>query len=64
MSSKLILGAVAILGLASCGVEQERQVVLPQSENSVLPWNIQQEGEGLGQFGALQRLGGLLNRSQ
>ncbi|MBK1834547.1 hypothetical protein [Roseibacillus ishigakijimensis] len=42
------------LGLASCATEKERQVVLPESEESDLPWNSMREGEGLGQFGAFQ----------
>ncbi|MGJ8725938.1 MAG: hypothetical protein ACSHYB_15395 [Roseibacillus sp.] len=59
MSLKMILGSVAALvltfGFASCAVEEERKVVLPQSDESELPWNRMQEGEGLGQFGAFQR---------
>lgn len=55
----MILGSVAALvltfGFASCAVEEERKVVLPQSDESELPWNRMQEGEGLGQFGAFQR---------
>ncbi len=58
MKKKVFCLGVAIaftFGLSNCGLEGERQVVLPQSQESELPWNIQQEGEGLGQFGALQR---------
>ena len=53
----LVLAAalVSVFGFASCAVEQERQVVLPQSDESELPWNGLQEGEALGQFGAFQR---------
>ena len=50
----LAFALFAGLGLMSCGIEKERQVVLPTSNESVLPWNKQLEGEGLGQFGALQ----------
>ena len=59
MKLKMLFGSVAALvftfGFCSCGVEQERQVVLPQSDESELPWNGLQEGEALGQFGAFQR---------
>lgn len=47
--------SLASFSLSSCGVQQERKVVLPQSNESELPWNGLLEGEGLGQFGALQR---------
>lgn len=58
MKLKLLLGSLAgllILGLSSCGIEKERQVVLPTSDESVLPWNGLREGEAQGQFGALQQ---------
>lgn len=58
MMMKLIsvsLTALGFLSLASCGIEQERQVVLPESNESDIPWNRMQEGEGLGQLGAFQR---------
>jgi len=58
MSNKLILvGAVAlsVFGLASCAVEQERKVVLPQSSESELPWNGLLPGEGQGALGGLQQ---------
>ena len=59
MSVKTLLGMVAVLvsafGFASCAYEQERKVVLPQSDESVLPWNGLREGEALGQFGGFQR---------
>jgi hypothetical protein len=55
-----LLGALlgmplASLTLSSCAVEQERQVTLPESDESDMPWNRMQEGEGLGQLGAFQR---------
>jgi hypothetical protein len=40
---------------SSCAVEEERQVTLPESEASDMPWNRMQEGEGQGQLGAFQR---------
>lgn len=58
MLTKLIstlLVALGFLSLASCGIEPERQVVLPESGESDIPWNRMQEGEGLGQLGAFQR---------
>lgn len=50
-----ILAAMVTLGLSSCAGEKKRQVVLPQSEESVLPWNRLQPGEAQGQFGAFQQ---------
>lgn len=58
MMTKLISASLAALGflsLASCGTQQERQVVLPESRESDIPWNRMQEGEGLGQLGAFQQ---------
>lgn len=52
-----LLLSIALIGFAfsSCSFEQERQVVLPQSDESELPWNGLREGEALGQLGAFQR---------
>lgn len=47
--------ATILISLSSCGIEQKRQVVLPQSDESVLPWNGLREGEAQGQFGAIQQ---------
>lgn len=59
MISKLFLSlltAALTLGLSSCAMEQERKPVpAPGSDESDLPWNMMQPGEGQGQFGAFSR---------
>lgn len=58
MINKLFLGTLAVVftfGFCSCAVEKERQVVLPESDEDLMPWNRLQPGEGLGQFGAFQQ---------
>lgn len=58
MKMKFVLWlALPILfgSLASCAIEQERKVVLPESDESDLPWNGMQEGEGQGMLGGFQR---------
>ena len=57
LKKTLILSVGCVIGfvLASCAAEQGRQVRLPQSDESVLPWNGLREGEAQGQFGAFQQ---------
>lgn len=59
MTLKMLLGTatalVFVFGFSSCAMEEKRKVVLPQSDESELPWNRLLEGEGQGQFGAFQR---------
>ena len=51
---RLLLSVGAALAFSSCGAEKGRQVVLPESQESSLPWNRLLEGEAQGQFGAFQ----------
>ncbi|MEM9080916.1 MAG: hypothetical protein AAGC74_09525 [Verrucomicrobiota bacterium] len=53
---KLILLSLALVfGVVGCAVQEERKPVLIESEESELPWNRMQEGEGQGLLGGFQR---------
>ncbi len=52
----LITAAVAGMSLSSCNTtEPERKAVPPVSNNSKIPWNVQGQAGGQGQFGMLQQ---------
>ena len=49
-----VLVVVCGFGFASCGnQEPEKKVVGPVSDNSNMPWNSPQAGQGQGQFGMM-----------
>lgn len=54
----LTLAAVAFLAnlSVSCVEAPEKQPVGPQSSASKMPWNVPQNGQGMGQFGMIPQM--------